>query len=443
MPTTTAARILSLIAYRAFRFHVWRICRTTWSFLTTTMVMTMWWTEADIAAVAVVVSLRPLMQRRWHSLADLMICRPQLPTSRAFLNSFVARTPSAKRAVAKTMFVSVKKMRVAAKKTRASVKRMHDFGKRLLVNGKKLHANAKKPQQRELLSAPLLARHAMLNEQRALKLDWMLLTWTRPTLRMQPKRPRSHWSVSNRVAIVVKAIAAKVMAKPVAAGADVGVVVVDAVAIVMTKHQPTETVAGIVKADAMLRATTRLVRQPSRALKVIQAAKAPKAAKLLKARHVVMAAKAMKAERTDRASVVVDVVAAVVDAVVIGAKAQRAQRAHLRVTAVQPQQVMRRNLALEANHWAYLRDQAAGAPRVNHVLHANHVSHAATVARANRAATVGRANRANRVATAPRAMTHQPHRRNRRPHLQQPPPQIRHWAPQRRPFEASPVGCDD
>jgi hypothetical protein len=50
------------------------------------MVMTMWWTEADIAAVAVVVSLRPLMQRRWHSLADLTICRPQLPTNRAFLN---------------------------------------------------------------------------------------------------------------------------------------------------------------------------------------------------------------------------------------------------------------------------------------------------------------------------------------------------------------------
>jgi hypothetical protein len=409
------------------------------------MVMTMWWTEADIAAVAVVVSLRRLTQQPWHSLVDLTICQPQLPTSRAFRNSFVARTLSAKRAVAKTMFVSVKKMRAAAKKTRASVKKTPGFGKRPLVNGKRLHANAKKPQQRELLNAPLLAKHAMLNEHRALKLDWMLLTSTKQTLRMRPKRPRSHWSVSNRVAIAVKVIAAKVMAKakPVAAGADVGVVVVDAVAIVMTKHQPTETVAGIVKADAMLRATTRLVRQPSRALKVIQAAKAPKAAKLLKARHVVMAAKAMKAERTDRASVVVDVVAAVVDAVVIGAKAQRAQRAHLRVTAVQPQQVMRRNLALAANHWAYLRDQAAGAPRVNHVLHANHVSHAATVARANRAATVGRANRANRVATAPRAMTHQPHRRNRRLHLQQPPPQIRHWAPQRRPFEASPVGCDD
>jgi hypothetical protein len=107
---------------------------------------------------------------------------------------------------------------------------------------------------------------------------------------------------------------------------------------------------------------------------------------------------------------------------------------------------MRRNLALEANHWAYLRDQAAGAPRVNHVLHANHVSHAATVARvnhANRAATVGRANRANRVATAPRAMTHQPHRRNRRLHLQQTPPRIHLSVPQRRPFEASPVGCDD
>jgi hypothetical protein len=323
---------------------------------------------------------------------------------------------------------------------------MHDFGKRLLVNGKKLHANAKKPQQRELLSAPLLARHAMLNEQRAWKLDLMLLTWTRPTLRMQPKRPRSRWSVSNRVAIAVKAIAAKAKAKPVAAGADVGVVVADAVAIVMTKHQPTATVAAIVKVDAMLRATMQLVRQPSRALKVTQAAKTPKAAKLLMARHVAMAAKAVKAERTDRASVVVDVVAAVVDAVAIGPKVRRARRAHLRVTAVQPQQVMRRNLALEANHWAYLRDQAAGAPRVNHVLHANHVSHAATVARvnhANRAATVGRANRANRVATAPRAMTHQPHRRNRRPHLQQPPPQIRHWAPQRRPFEASPVGCDD
>ena len=346
------------------------------------------------------------------------------------------------------MFVSVKKMRVAAKKTRASVKKMPDCGKRPLVNGKKLHANAKKPQQRELLSAPLLARHAMLNEQRALKLDLMLLTSTKQTLWMLPRRPRSHWSVSNRVAIAVKVIAVKVMAmaKPVAAGADVGVVVADAVAIVMTKHQPTETVAAIVKADAMLHATTRLVRQPARALKAMQAAKAPKAAKLLKARHVVMAAKAMKAERTVRASVVVDVVAAVADAVAIGPKARRAQRAHLRVTAFQPQQVMRRNLALAANHWEYLRDQAADVPRVNHVLHANHVSHAATVDRvnhANRAATVGRANRANHVATAPRAMMHQQLRHNRRLHLQQTPPRIRHSAPPRRPFEASPVGCDD
>ena len=276
----------------------------------------------------------------------------------------------------------------------------------------------------------------------------MLLTSTKQTLRTPPKRPRSHWSVSNRVAIAVKVIAAKAkaMAKPVAAGADVGVAVVDAGAIVMTMHQPTETVAAIVKADAMLRATTRLVRQPSRALKAMQAAKDPKAAKLLMARHVAKAAKAVKAERTVRASVVVDVVAAVADAVVIEPKARRAQRAHLRVTAVQPQQVMRRNLALEANHWEYLRDQAADVPRVNHVLHANHVSHAATVARvnhANRAATVGRANRANHVATAPRATTHQQLRHNRRLHLQQPPPQIRHSAPPRRPFEASPVGCDD
>ena len=339
-------------------------------------------------------------------------------------------------------------MRAAAKKTRASVKKMHDCGKKPLVNVKKLHANAKKLQQREPLNAPLLARHAMLNEQRALKLDLMLLTSTKPTLRMPPKKLRLHLSASNRVAIAVKAIAAKAMAmaKPVAAGVDVGVVVVDAVAIVMTKYQPTETVAAIVKADAMLHATMQLVRQPARALKAMQAAKAPKAAKLLKARHVVMAAKAMKAERTVRASVVVDVVAAVVDAVAIGPKARRAQRAHLRVTAVQPQQVMRRNLALEANHWEYLRDQAADVPRVNHVLHANHVSHAATVARvnhANRAATVGRANRANHVATAPRAMTHQQFRHNRRLHLQQTPPRIRHSAPPRRPFEASPVGCDD
>jgi hypothetical protein len=100
---------------------------------------------------------------------------------------------------------------------------------------------------------------------------------------------------------------------------------------------------------------------------------------------------------------------------------------------------MRRNLALEANHWAYLRDQAAGAPRVNHVLHANHVSHAAIVDHANRAATVGRANHA---VTAPRATMHHQHRRNRRLHLQQTPPQIRHSAPPRRPFEASLVGCD-
>ena len=146
-----------------------------------------------------------------------------------------------------------------------------------------------------------------------------------------------------------------------------------------------------------------------------------------------MAAKAMKAERTVRASVVVDVVAAVVDAVAIGPKARRAPRAHHRVTAVQPQQVMRRNRALEANHWAYLRDQAADVPRVNHAPHANHVSHTATV---------GRANRANHVATAPRAMTHQPHRRNRRLHLQQTPPRIRHSVPPRRQFEASLVGCD-
>ena len=271
----------------------------------------------------------------------------------------------------------------------------------------------------------------MLNEQRALKLDWMLLTSTKQTLWMPPKRLRSHWSASNRVAIAVKVIAVKVMAmaKPVVAGADVGVVVADAVAIVMTTHQPTATVAAIVKADAMLHATTRLVRQPSRALKATPAAKAPKA-KLVTARHV---AKAVKAERTVRASVVVDVVAAVVDVVAIGPKARRAQRAHHRVTAVQPQQVMRRNRALEANHWAYLRDQAADAPRVNHVLHANHVSHAATVARVNHA---------NRAATAPRATMRHQHRHNRRLHLQQTPPRIRHWAPQRRPFEASLVGCD-
>jgi hypothetical protein len=337
------------------------------------------------------------------------------------------------------MFVSVKKMRAAAKKTRASVKKRHDCGKKPLVNVKKLPANVRKLQQREPLNAPPLAKHAMLNEQRALKLALMLLTWTRLTPRTPPKKLRSHWSVSNRVAIAVKAIAEKAMAKPVAAGADVGVVVADAGAIVMTKHQPTVTVAGIVKADAMLRATTRLVRQLSRALKAMQAAKTPKAAKLLKARHV---AKAAKAERTDRVSVVVDVVAAVVDAVVIEPKVPMARRAHLRVTAVQPQQVMRRNLALEANHWAYLRDQAAGAPRVNHVLHANHVSHAATVARvnhANRAATVGRANHA---ATAPRATMRHQHRHNRRLHRQQTPPRIHHSAPPRRPFEASLVGCD-
>jgi len=342
------------------------------------------------------------------------------------------------------MFVSVKKMRAAVKKTLASVKKMHDFGKRPLVNVKKLPANVRKLQQREPLNAPPLAKHAMLNEQRALKLDLMLLTWTRPTPRMLPKKLRLHLSASNRVVIAGKATAAKAMARSVAADADVGVVVVDVVVIVMTMHQPTETVAAIVKADAMLHATMQLVRQPARALKAMQAAKAPKAAKLLMARHVAMAAKAAKAERTVRASVVVDVVAAVADAVAIGPKARRAQRAHLRVTAVQPQQVMRRNLALEANHWAYLRDQAAGAPRVNHVLHANHVSHAAIVARANHAATVDRANHANPGATAPRATTtHQQLRHNRRRHLPQTPPRIRHSAPLRRPFEASPVGCDD
>ena len=80
------ARTLSLIVCRVFRFHVWQICRTAWSFLTTTMVMMTWWMEADTAAVAVVVSLPQLTQRPWHWLVDLMICQLQLPTSRAFLN---------------------------------------------------------------------------------------------------------------------------------------------------------------------------------------------------------------------------------------------------------------------------------------------------------------------------------------------------------------------
>jgi hypothetical protein len=42
--------------------------------------------EADTVVVAVVGSLRRRMQRPWHSLVDLTICQPQLPTSRAFLN---------------------------------------------------------------------------------------------------------------------------------------------------------------------------------------------------------------------------------------------------------------------------------------------------------------------------------------------------------------------
>lgn len=86
MPTTTVARTLSLIVCRAFLRHASRICRTAWWFLTMMMVMTMWWTEADTVAVAVVVSLRRLTQRRWHSLVDLTICQHQLPTNRAFLN---------------------------------------------------------------------------------------------------------------------------------------------------------------------------------------------------------------------------------------------------------------------------------------------------------------------------------------------------------------------
>jgi hypothetical protein len=52
----------------------------------TTMVMMTWWMEADTAVVAVVVSLRQLTQRPWHSLVDLTICQLQLPTNRAFLN---------------------------------------------------------------------------------------------------------------------------------------------------------------------------------------------------------------------------------------------------------------------------------------------------------------------------------------------------------------------
>ena len=51
-----------------------------------TMVMMTWWMEADTVAVAVVVSLRRLTQRPWHSLVDLTICQLQLPTNRAFLN---------------------------------------------------------------------------------------------------------------------------------------------------------------------------------------------------------------------------------------------------------------------------------------------------------------------------------------------------------------------
>ena len=86
MPTTTAARTLSLIGYRAFRFHAFRICQTAWSFLMMTMVMMTWWMDADTAVVAVVVSLRQLTQRPWHSLVDLTICQLQLPTNQAFMN---------------------------------------------------------------------------------------------------------------------------------------------------------------------------------------------------------------------------------------------------------------------------------------------------------------------------------------------------------------------
>lgn len=310
------------------------------------------------------------------------------------------------------MFVSVKKMRAAAKKTRASVKKMHDCGKRPHVNVKKLHASVRKLLLHEPLNAPLLARPAMLNAQRALKLVLMLLTLTKQTLRMLPKKLRSHLSVSSQVAIAAKATAAKVMAKRDEAGADVDVVVADAVVIVMTKHQRTETVAVIAKADAMLRATTLLVRQPPRALRARLAQKAPKAVKLLTARHVAMAAKAAKAERTARASVDVDVVAAVVVVVAIGLKARMARKAHHRVTAVRPQQVMRRNLALEANHWAHLRDQAAGAPRANRASPVNHVNRVMAVAHVNRAPTALRA-------TMPRRHRHN-HRtqRNQTPLLQ-------------------------
>lgn len=86
MPTTTAARTLSLIVCRAFLRHAFRICRTALWFLTTMMVMMMWWTEADTVVVAVVVSLRRLTQLPWHSLVDLTIYQPQLPTNRAFPN---------------------------------------------------------------------------------------------------------------------------------------------------------------------------------------------------------------------------------------------------------------------------------------------------------------------------------------------------------------------
>ncbi len=340
---------------------------------------------------------------------------------------------SERHVAARTMFASAKKMHVDAKKTRASVKKMHDYVMKLHVSAKRPLASAKRLLPRERLSVQQLAKHAMPNEHRASKLDLMSLTWTRQMLRTPLKKPHWHLSVNSQAAIAVKAIEAKVTAKADATSVGVDVAVVGAAVIVMMMHQRMEMVAAIVKADAMLRETMLRMLHPWRALKAMLAKKVPKAEKVPKELNAAKAAKVARAEKADRASAVVVVVVAVAGAAAIGRKAPRAQH---RAKAARQQP------AIALNQVQHLH-QAEDAHRVSHANRVNRVNHVAVEARANRANHVNREATANRAPSAPHVTMRPLHQHSHRLRVQQTPLQTPHWAPQRRPFVASLVGCAD
>jgi hypothetical protein len=140
-----------------------------------------------------------------------------------------------------------------------------------------------------------------------------------------------------------------------------------------------------------------------------------------------------RAEKADRASAVVVVVVAVAGAAAIGRKAPRAQH---RAKAARQQP------AIALNQVQHLH-QAEDAHRVSHANRVNRVNHVAVEARANRANHVNREATANRAPSAPHVTMRPLHQHSHRLRVQQTPLQTPHWAPQRRPFVASLVGCAD